>query len=134
VPAPPDSSSSGGNAPSDRVSIDWTSIRALATMFDEIGDDIERKITTAVDLAGTGSLVGDDDDGVAFAEWYAEGFHAQLVAIRNMSGLSFSVAAGVHDFEKFWDMLEENIVTSLPVITNLSKPPIPELPPAKTGA
>ncbi|MEV6862253.1 hypothetical protein AB0M44_14800 [Streptosporangium subroseum] len=103
-------------------------------LFDETGDDVERKIATAMGLAGTGGLVGDDEDGVAFDGWYAAGFHAQLVAIRTVSGLSFSAAASVHDFKKFWDMLEENIITSLPAITDLSEPPIPELPPAKTGA
>lgn len=88
----------------------------------------------AMDLASTRGLVGDDEDGVAFAEWYGEGFHALSAAISDMAEVSFSVAGGLHDFRELWDVLEGDIIASLPSIAELSSPPIPESPPAKTGA
>ncbi|GAA4220996.1 hypothetical protein GCM10023075_08320 [Streptosporangium album] len=71
---------------------------------------------------------------MAFAKWYSEGFHALSAAILNMADVSFSVAGGLRDFNTLWDMLEGNIITSLPTVADLSEPPIPQLPPAKTGA
>ncbi|WP_406317350.1 hypothetical protein OHA77_08890 [Streptosporangium sp. NBC_01639] len=134
MPVRPVSPPSSGNASADQVVIDWTSIRKLARLFDQTGDAIALESAVAMDLASTRGLVGDDEDGVAFAEWYGEGFHALTSAINDMAEVSFSVAGGLRDFRKLWDMLEENIITSLPSIAELSSPPIPESPPAKTGA
>ncbi|MEO3887756.1 hypothetical protein [Nonomuraea sp. B5E05] len=88
----------------------------------------------AAALAGTSGLVGGDDQGHTFAEWYADGYDSLTDAMRRIADKSFVSAAGLRDFDELWDYLEQQIIRSLPEIPDLAQPPIPQAPPPREGA
>ncbi|MFG1704336.1 hypothetical protein ACFLIM_14185 [Nonomuraea sp. M3C6] len=118
----------------DRVQIDWTSIRGLATLFDKIGDDVEALRRSSTSMGTTSSLVGDDEDGRAFAEWYEDGYDSLTKAMALIADKNFAWAANLRDFDKLWDFLEQRIINTLPVIPDIPEPPIPQAPPRREGA
>ncbi|AQZ64323.1 unnamed protein product [[Actinomadura] parvosata subsp. kistnae] len=123
-----------GESGNDGVLIDWTSIRRLARLFDRTGDDVTALLRTSSPLATTSDLVGGDDEGRAFAEWYADGYDSLADALRRIADKSFTSAAGLRDFDALWDYLELQIIRTLPEIPDLPAPPIPQAPPRKEGA
>ncbi|TDD19194.1 hypothetical protein [Nonomuraea diastatica] len=122
----------GGNG--EQLAIDWRSIRELAWLFDETGDEVVTLQHVATALAGTSALVGGDDQGHAFAQWYADGYDSLTDAMRLIAEKSFVSATGLRDFDELWDYLESQIIESLPEIPVLAPPPIPQAPPPKEGA
>ncbi|TDC87648.1 hypothetical protein E1292_46455 [Nonomuraea deserti] len=129
---------STGNVPArdraDQIAIDWRSIRELAWLFDKTGDEVVTLQRVATALAGTSGLVGGDDQGHAFAEWYADGYDSLTDAMRRIAEKSFISASGLRDFDELWDHLEQQIIRSLPEIPGLAPPPIPQAPPPREGA
>lgn len=119
---------------SGQVAIDWMSIRELARLFDKAGDDLVAAHRLAGPLGGTSSLVGDDEDGRAWAGWYVDGYDGLVRSMNRLAEASFTAAATARDFEVLWDVLEQKIISSLPVIPDLSEPPIPGPPPHQEGA
>ncbi|MFF4615404.1 hypothetical protein [Nonomuraea jabiensis] len=122
------------DAPGGVLQIDWTSIRRLAKLFDKTGDDVVALHRGSTSLATTSDLVGGDEDGRAFAEWYSDGYDSLTDAMRRIAEKNFSSAGNFRDFEKFWDFLEQQIISTLPKIPDLPAPPIPQAPPRKEGA
>ncbi|NBE94803.1 hypothetical protein, partial [Nonomuraea sp. K271] len=118
----------------DRVEIEWRSIRELAWLFDKTGDDVVMLQRVASDLAGTSGLVGDDEQGHAFAAWYADSYEWLTESMRRVADKSFISATGLRDFEQLWEYLEGEIIRSLPPIPDLASPPIPQPPPPMEGA
>ncbi|MEU6712081.1 hypothetical protein ABZ897_11450 [Nonomuraea sp. NPDC046802] len=91
-----------------------------------------RRASTA--LASTSGLVGGDDDGRAFAEWYADGYDSLTATMDLIAERNFSSAAGLRNFEQLWDYLEQKIISQLPDIPDLPSAPIPQAPPPREGA
>jgi hypothetical protein len=120
--------------PQDQVVIDWDSIRKLAGLFDKLGDDVVTLKRASTSLGSTSGLVGGDDDGRAFAEWYNDGYDSQAGAMTRIAEKNFTWAGNLHDFKKLWDHLEQQIIATLPEIPDLPEPPIPQAPPRKVGA
>jgi hypothetical protein len=118
----------------DRVQIDWTSIRELARLFDRTGDDVVALQRASTSLAGTSGLVGGDDQGREFAEWYADGYDSLTDAMRLIADKNFAWARNLRDFDALWDWLEHEIVKSLPEIPDIPDAPIPQAPPREVGA
>ncbi|MFI7127305.1 hypothetical protein ACIBQ1_16525 [Nonomuraea sp. NPDC050153] len=116
------------------MKIEWSSIRRLATLFDKTGDDVVALYGGCTSLAGTSDLVGGDEDGRAFAEWYNDGYDSLTDALSRIAERNFSAAGDFRDFEKFWDFLEQELIATLPKIPDLPEPPIPQAPPRKEGA
>ncbi|MFG3442113.1 hypothetical protein ACGF0J_33130 [Nonomuraea sp. NPDC047897] len=116
------------------MAVDWASVRELARLFDKAGDDVVRALRLAGPLGGTSSLVGDDEDGRAFAEWYVRGYDELTGSMNRVADTSFTAATTARDFEMLWDLLEQKIIASLPEIPDLSEPPIPPPPPHQEGA
>ncbi|MDP4506832.1 hypothetical protein OHA25_42030 [Nonomuraea sp. NBC_00507] len=114
--------------------IDWTSIRELARLFDKTGDDVVARQRASTSLAGTSGLVGGDDDGRRFAEWYADGYDSLTGALRRIADKNFTWAGNLRDFDKMWDYLEQQIINTLPKIPDIPDAPIPQAPPRKEGA
>ncbi|GAA4918677.1 hypothetical protein HD597_005879 [Nonomuraea thailandensis] len=129
-----DSSGESVAASGDGVLIDWTSIRRLARRFDRTGDDVTALLRASSPLATTSGLVGGDEEGRAFAEWYADGYDSLADAMRRIADKSFTSAAGLRDFDALWDYLELHIISTLPAIPDLPGPPVPEAPPRQEGA
>jgi hypothetical protein len=123
-----------GPSSSDRVLIDWQSIRELAGLFDKSGDDMVAYRRTASPMGGTSSLVGDDGEGIEFAKWYVDGYDKLTDGMNGIADKSFTAATDVRDMTKMWDILEQAIIADLPVIPDLGPPPIPPDPPYKEGA
>ncbi|MFC5831806.1 hypothetical protein [Nonomuraea insulae] len=118
----------------DRLLIDWTSIRKLAGLFDQAGDDVVALQRGSASLAGTSGLVGGDDDGHAFAQWYSDGYDSLTDALTRIADKSFTSASDLRDFDAMWDYLEQRIISTLPKIPDLPAPPIPQAPPRGVGA
>jgi hypothetical protein len=122
------------SGPRDQVLIDWKSIRELAALFDELGDDVVGLKRAAASLSGTSGLVGGDEEGRAFAEWYAEGFDSLAGSMTRIAEQNFTWAGNLRDFDKLWDYLEHKIISTLPEIPDIPEPPIPQAPPRGVGA
>ncbi|MEV4112827.1 hypothetical protein [Nonomuraea sp. NPDC049695] len=120
--------------PGGQVQIDWASIRGLARLFDDTGDDVVALHRGSTSLAATSDLVGGDDDGRAFAEWYSDGYDSLTDAMKRIADRNFSSAGNFRDLEKLWTWLETEIVNSLPSIPDVGEAPIPQAPPLKEGA
>ncbi|MGN9842086.1 hypothetical protein ACTMTI_28565 [Nonomuraea sp. H19] len=114
--------------------IDWTSIRELARRFDKTGDDVVALQKTSTSLSSTSGLVGGDEEGRAFAEWYSDGYDSLVDAMRRIADKNFTWAAGLRDFDKLWDFVEQEIIKTLPVIPDTPDAPIPKAPPRREGA
>ncbi|WP_144069988.1 hypothetical protein [Nonomuraea indica] len=123
-----------GPGGSGQVAIDWTAVRELARLFDRAGDDVVRAHRLAGPLGGTSSLVGDDEDGRAFAAWYVRGYDELTASLTRVADASFTAATTARDFETLWDLLEQKIIASLPAIPDVPEPPIPPAPPHQIGA
>jgi hypothetical protein len=123
-----------GPSSSDRVLIDWQSIRELARLFDGSGDDVVEYRRTASPMGGTSSLVGDDGEGIEFAKWYVDGYDKLTDGMNGIADKSFTAATDVRDMQKMWDILEQAIIADLPAIPDLGPPPIPPDPPHREGA
>jgi hypothetical protein len=134
TPAGPSPAQGPGPSSSDRVLIDWQSIRELAGLFDKSGDDMVAYRRTASPMGGTSSLVGDDGEGIEFAKWYVDGYDKLTDGMNGIADKSFTAATDVRDMTKMWDILEQAIIADLPVIPDLGPPPIPPDPPYKEGA
>ncbi|TYB65391.1 hypothetical protein FXF51_19435 [Nonomuraea sp. PA05] len=123
-----------GEADGDGVLIDWTSIRKLARLFDQTGDDVTALLRASSPLATTSDLVGGDEEGHTFAEWYADGYDSLADAMRRIAGKSFTSAAGLRDFDALWDYLELRIIATLPEIPDVPRLAVPQAPPRGEGA
>ncbi|UBU17508.1 hypothetical protein [Nonomuraea gerenzanensis] len=123
-----------GEPGGDGVLIDWTSIRRLARRFDRTGDDVVGLLRASSSLATTSDLVGGDEEGRVFAEWYADGYDSLADALRRIADKSFTSAAGLRDFDALWDYLELRIISTLPEIPDVPAPPVPQAPPRREGA
>ncbi|GAA3203117.1 hypothetical protein [Nonomuraea helvata] len=110
------------------------SIRGLARLFDDIGDDVVALHRGSTSLATTSDLVGGDDDGRAFAEWYSDGYDSLTDAMKRIADRNFSSAGNFRDLEKLWTWLETEIINTLPSIPDVGEAPIPQAPPLKEGA
>ncbi|MFC4116935.1 hypothetical protein [Nonomuraea zeae] len=122
------------SGPQDQVLIDWKSIRELAVLFDRLGDDVVRRKRAATSLGSAAGLVGGDEEGRAFAEWYTDGFDSLTGAMTRIAEKNFTWAGDLRDFDKLWDHLEHKIISTLPEIPDIPAPPIPQAPPRGVGA
>lgn len=116
------------------MQIDWASIRELAGLFDKLGDDVVERRLNSWKLGDTSGLVGGDDEGRDFAEWYHAGYTALIHHMNAIADKNFTTAGNLRDFRKLWNYLEQDIIATLPAVLDLPDAPIPVTPPAKEGA
>ncbi|MEV1241931.1 hypothetical protein [Nonomuraea sp. NPDC049750] len=119
---------------SGQVQIDWDSIRELAGLFDKLGDDVVERRLNSWKLGSTSGLVGGDEEGIDWAEWYHAGYAALTHHMDAIAEKNFTAAGNLRSLKKLWDYLEQDIIASLPTALDLPDAPIPVTPPAKEGA
>ncbi|MEU7830721.1 MULTISPECIES: hypothetical protein [unclassified Nonomuraea] len=116
------------------MQIDWNSIRELAGLFDKLGDDVVERRLNSWKLGSTSGLVGGDEEGIDWAEWYHAGYAALTHHMDAIAEKNFTAAGNLRSLEKLWDYLEQDIIASLPAALDLPDAPIPVTPPAREGA
>jgi hypothetical protein len=94
-----------------------------------MGDRAEERSKAAAALSSVSGMVGGDQEGRTFARWYQQSFLALTNTVAAIAHGNFATAADIRDFEKAWDLLEKNIISTLPTLSDVDVPRAPTPPP-----